>query len=623
MDNNLPTEFDIIVVGTGVVESIVSAAASRNGKRVLHLDNKSYYGGHWASFNLEDFQNIGTDDTLPTQTNTYQSFGKAGELFQAFGNDLRNIRNFQTNWHIEKNLPNISDASSSEAPQEKKEERKETNDETETNPDDKSAGDLGEVLGGICEETEKLQVTVQEQNIVTQASLKKDYRKFIIDLCPKLHFARGDFVELLISSNIARYSEFRSVSRVLTWINGNIEVVPCSRSDVFANNKVSVVEKRMLMKLLTSIEEDEKNLVLPAETTYKSLLKSKKLSDNIIHFVLYALSMSTDETSWLDGIRGTKRFLQSLGRFGRTPFLFSMYGSGEITQAFCRLSAVFGGIFALNQPLHGFFTNSENLFQSLICGEQRISAPYLVMNMGMVPSQFLEKTEVRMISRAVFITDKSLMDSEREHLTLLLYPLKNKKLCRVLELGTLTGTCPKNLFLVHLTAVGISSPEEDLQECRDSLFTFENDSTNKCGNPRILWSCYFSIPDTNDQKFESSLPKNIFVCPGPDTDLDYDSSVKKAREIFSSIYPGEVFLPRAPDAEEIVIEEEPEAASEAEVSGNDSKEEEGEVEQTKEETEYTEFAVEAKPSTSEVDAIKDEKNNEGIEECSEVQEITQ
>ena len=30
-------------------------------------------------------------------------------------------------------------------------------------------------------------------------------------------------------------------------------------------------------------------------------------------------------------------------RFGPTPFLWSMYGTGELTQAFCRLCAVFGG----------------------------------------------------------------------------------------------------------------------------------------------------------------------------------------------------------------------------------------------------------------------------------------
>ena len=84
MNEELPTEFDLVVIGTGkfilkknishkimnhiywlkkniffcylgFTESIVSAAASRIGKTVLHIDPNDYYGGHWASFNLENF----------------------------------------------------------------------------------------------------------------------------------------------------------------------------------------------------------------------------------------------------------------------------------------------------------------------------------------------------------------------------------------------------------------------------------------------------------------------------------------------------------------------------------------------------------------------------------------
>lgn len=73
----------------------------------------------------------------------------------------------------------------------------------------------------------------------------------------QLLFARGSLVELLISSNIARYAEFRSVTRVLTWLDGHLEPVPCSRADVFATHHVTVVEKRMLMKLLTVCMEYE------------------------------------------------------------------------------------------------------------------------------------------------------------------------------------------------------------------------------------------------------------------------------------------------------------------------------------------------------------------------------
>uniref|UniRef100_A0A8D1V1S7 CHM n=1 Tax=Sus scrofa TaxID=9823 RepID=A0A8D1V1S7_PIG len=46
------SEFDVIVLGTGLPESILAAACSRSGRRVLHLDSRSYYGGNWASFSF-------------------------------------------------------------------------------------------------------------------------------------------------------------------------------------------------------------------------------------------------------------------------------------------------------------------------------------------------------------------------------------------------------------------------------------------------------------------------------------------------------------------------------------------------------------------------------------------
>ena len=36
------------------------------------------------------------------------------------------------------------------------------------------------------------------------------------------------------------------------------------------------------------------------------------------------------------GLKATKKFLQSLGRYGNTAFLWPLYGSGEMPQCFCR-----------------------------------------------------------------------------------------------------------------------------------------------------------------------------------------------------------------------------------------------------------------------------------------------
>ena len=57
-------------------------------------------------------------------------------------------------------------------------------------------------------------------------------------------------VDLLISSDVAKYCEFKCVSRVLTSLDSQLQKVPCSRADVFASKQVSMIEKRSMMKFM-------------------------------------------------------------------------------------------------------------------------------------------------------------------------------------------------------------------------------------------------------------------------------------------------------------------------------------------------------------------------------------
>ena len=57
------TDYDVIVLGTGLCESIVAAALSRCGKKVLHLDHRTYYGGCNATLDLETFLGLPTEPT--------------------------------------------------------------------------------------------------------------------------------------------------------------------------------------------------------------------------------------------------------------------------------------------------------------------------------------------------------------------------------------------------------------------------------------------------------------------------------------------------------------------------------------------------------------------------------
>lgn len=65
-----------------------------------------------------------------------------------------------------------------------------------------------------------------------------------------------------------------------------------------------------------------------------------------------------------------------------------------------------------------------------------------------------------------------------------------------------------------------------------NLFAPPSDKADDIGNekPKILFSCYFSIPDSNHCNVVD-VPKNVFLCPGPDLDLDYDFTIKKVKHI--------------------------------------------------------------------------------------------
>jgi len=42
-DDSLPSQFDVVVDGTGLVQSVLAAALSQAGKSVLHIDGYVLY----------------------------------------------------------------------------------------------------------------------------------------------------------------------------------------------------------------------------------------------------------------------------------------------------------------------------------------------------------------------------------------------------------------------------------------------------------------------------------------------------------------------------------------------------------------------------------------------------
>ncbi|KAK7208001.1 GDP dissociation inhibitor-domain-containing protein [Myxozyma melibiosi] len=65
-----PDTCDVLVYGSGLVESIAAAALAWQGTNVLHLDDNPYYGGLWASLNLEELKTWTDKINNPTANDT-------------------------------------------------------------------------------------------------------------------------------------------------------------------------------------------------------------------------------------------------------------------------------------------------------------------------------------------------------------------------------------------------------------------------------------------------------------------------------------------------------------------------------------------------------------------------
>ncbi|KAK6626393.1 hypothetical protein RUM43_006704 [Polyplax serrata] len=528
-DQELPRKYDAIILGTGMTESIIAAALSRIGKTVLHLDCQNYYGENWASFNLENIEfwveenKNAVAEKIHVDSST-RSFSDENETFVPLKRNI-SIKNICHNRHVTI-----------------------CNSETELT-DDEGNNETH------CENKMPFLNANQEY-------LMKHSKRFNLDLCPKLLYSKGAMVNLLISSNVAKYAEFKSLNRVLTWRKKQLEPVPCSRADVFATKNVSVVQKRILIKILTLFANYTDNLDEFKgfeEKTLMDFLIYKKVPDNLIHYILYALAMGDEKTSCLSGVKACKAFLDSLGKYGNTPFIFPMYGSGELPQCFCRLCAVFGGIYCLNRGINSLILKG-NKCTGVISNGIRLNAESVILSSSYCLEGYSSASSDEMISRGIVITNKSIQKCDKDSLTLLQFPpvpqLSNNPVT-VMELGSGTNTCPENFYVVHLTTKASNEASTDLKFVIDSLFDIEGDEhSEEQSKPQILWSLMWNVSKGNCSMEGYSSLENVKICENVDSEFDYETSINQAKKIFFEMHPGEEFLPRAPDPDEIALDSE-------------------------------------------------------------------
>ncbi|EGZ12985.1 hypothetical protein PHYSODRAFT_387561, partial [Phytophthora sojae] len=362
MDASLKeTEYDVLLVGTGMVEGILAGALARIGKKVLHLDQNDYYGSNYASFPLAQFLRWTKNENIAP----------------------RNFGDEDDNDKVEKKVK-----------------------DTATIDEDKQR---------VLPMKSSFECRLLEEGFADEATKEELLRQsssFSIDVNPRLMLSSEQLVEILITSGVGRYLEFAAIERTYVHFQSAVSgakseesdtvwEVPCSKKDVFQSKLLGMVEKRQLMKFLQFVADygethilhedvktkNERTLALGRalkrpqnkasqadgdaelekylDRPFQELLeKHFKLSSKLQQVVVYCVGLASfpatkNQISAREGLEAVYRYVASIGRFTGTAFLAPLYGISELAQSFCRLSAVYGGIYVLRAPIDGFVLDTE------------------------------------------------------------------------------------------------------------------------------------------------------------------------------------------------------------------------------------------------------------------------
>jgi len=204
----------------------------------------------------------------------------------------------------------------------------------------------------------------------SEADLGK-LRDYSIDLVPKFIMAGGQLVKVLIHTGTANYMEFKAVdgSFVFSSKAGKVCKVPATAEDAMKSSLMSMMEKTRMVKFTLWVNKvklgDRKTWVagtisstnLPLDTmTGDAFFKYWALEKTTIEFLTHACCLYRDDSyknaPALQLVKKMQLYLESKVKFGAnspSPYVYPLYGLGELPQSFARLAAVHGGTYMLNR----------------------------------------------------------------------------------------------------------------------------------------------------------------------------------------------------------------------------------------------------------------------------------
>ncbi|CAD8060461.1 unnamed protein product [Paramecium primaurelia] len=321
-------------------------------------------------------------------------------------------------------------------------------------------------------------------------------RDWNIDLIPKFVMANGQLVKILLKTKVARYLEWKAIDGTYVFQmkeaglfskgGGKIEKVPATASEALKSDLMGMFEKRRCQKFLAYVSNyeasnpkthDGLNL---NQMSCAQLLKKFELEPNTIDFIGHAVALYSNDL-FLDKpaiqtIEKIKLYMDSIGRYGDSPFIYPIYGLGGIPEGFSRMAAVNGGTFMLNADLDEVLFDGDGKVCGLksekvkeLMGIEQINCKMIIADPSYALKAKLSNKvkSIGKIVRCICILNHPIPNTKNLPSVQVIIPQRQtgrKNDIYVMMVSDVHNVCKKGFFIAILsTNVETNNPEKELE----------------------------------------------------------------------------------------------------------------------------------------------------------------
>jgi len=366
-------------------------------------------------------------------------------------------------------------------------------------------------------------------------------RQWSVDLVPKFLMADGTLVKILLKTDVTRYLEFKSVegSYVYRAKGNKVDKVPATPGEVFSSKLMGLWEKNSFKKFLQFvIDFDPSNPkttkgVTDSMNTAEMLKKLKySFNDSTVDFVGHAIALY-QEADWLqrpgiETINRIKLYGDSLAHYGKSPYLYPLYGLGDLPQGFARLSAIYGGTYMLNKPIQEI-TYGEDGHVTGVKSEDEVAKTKAVIG---DPSYFMDKVKkVGRVVRCICILKHPIPNTKDAASCQLIIPqnqVNRKSDIYISCVSSAHQVCPKGYYIALVAStVETDVPEKELEPGLGLLGEIE----------KKFYSVHDLYEPSNDSKKEG-----VFISKSYDASTHFQTICADVLRIYKEMTGGDVDL---------------------------------------------------------------------------------